>query len=315
MEFINGIKKTRKLRKANVPVMVGNKPKSLTEDLSEFLNVFQTGELEDAYYSAKDLTTFLVTLHLLKKYENDCLIPGPNFMLKYSGGKQMWDLDFFNREIVDKFKDCITKETKLIAIPFGFIVPEINEDHQNILIYRTELKQLERFEPHGAKHINMTKEQNNKLDSYIKFMFQMRFLRGVDFTYVSPEHIYTEEERGFQLIEAEQKHEYMEQTGFKGYVGFCSMWSMFYLELVLKYPTISGKILAKEVTNILTASPNTESFFRHIVGYLKFIQKEVKKLIGREDFSFEELETEGSELNKEVKEWYKKQINSLIKFA
>ena len=290
---------------------------SLTDQLIGFLKPFQTGDLEDAYYSASGFTTSLIMFHLLKKYKNKCFISS-NSAIHFWFEKNQIEyktLPTFRKN----FKKCISDEVELIAIPFGYIIPKNNEPHQNLLIYRTKLNQLERFEPHGLKPEALTLKESEQLDFEIKSLFSKLVPNPSTFVYLKPSHVYDEQEEGFQVIEGNEQAEYIEyndkESKFKGYVGFCAMWSMFYLELVLKFPDVSGKELSKEVTKILqkfqTEDEGYVPFFRHIVGYLKSIQKDVKKLINRPDFDFEELEKEGSKLNKEVREWMSKKLPEL----
>jgi hypothetical protein len=63
--------------------------------------------------------------------------------------------------------------------------------------------------------------------------------------------------------------------------GFCQMWSLFYLEMCLKYPTKSGEELNKKATDELN-SMGLPRFVEHIIKYTEALNKAVAKMLDKD---------------------------------
>ena len=204
--------------------------------------------------------------------------------------------------IGNAMKHCIANKTPIIIIPFTI------HHHQNALIYRTKDNTLERFEPHGegthaTMATNLSKlsydERNAKLDELIREIFITRMnvlakrakttLLPSGLVYLNAKHI--NPGRGFQSIEGDQARLFRSVLGYTGpekekewearFPGFCMIWAMYYMELVLANPTMSGKDLTEKAMKYLK-DKGEHGLFIQILGYTKHIETELRKLVNED---------------------------------
>lgn len=195
------------------------------------------------------------------------------------------------------------EKPRLIIIPLvipGTKDPQGNRHtHSNVLIYRVATNTIERFEPHGErtgissggwKDRGDVDEYNKRYDNIIRDAFETRIYGlnkkydlDIKFPpgckYIKPD-VLAGAEKGFQSVEPEQAkkalkisdEEYSERFG-----GFCLMWSMFYLEMCLKYPTWDARKLNQHLFDFLK-NEGERAFYDHIVGYTDYALSIIKKL-------------------------------------
>ena len=292
------------------------------DEFKDFVQSFKRDGVEGVAYSAYNITGELMFLYLMRKYKNDCYVvykKGRNYVsgidITENGNPQQGTNV---PDLVATLKDCMAINSPLIIIPLT--LPR----HQNMMIYRPTLNSIERFEPHGEYSAHLSKEQNDKLDANLKKFFQKKdfapiFKRtGVpEFTYIKPQDLHSGD--GFQTVEVKEKHKYNASSKKKvNYQGFCQMWAFFYLELSMKFPTLTGKEVMTKAFEALNAKDGTEKFLKHILAYVETHEKEFKKMMGR--FSFERIKSGQKGRAKtaaiiEVNEyyaWYNEQIRKII---
>jgi len=270
-----------------------------------------------AIYGTNDeLFESILYLYLLKKYGNKCSIAGmDNSIYGISLGiKVFTDIDLQNRyidenidRIAKQINDCINKGVKVILIPLSIIIknPINNElnSHANLLIVRIEKKIVngeeieipifERFEPHGSiTKLSSTINTEELVNDALETMISDYIINGL-FIYRTP-NILCPRIKGFQSIEGQiKKNINIEKQGY------CVIWSMLLMELLLLNPTKSTKELIDEMFKILGEDPNR--YKNLIVGYVNETNEIISELIKsltNENFKFltqEELNEMGTQ--------------------
>jgi len=151
--------------------------------------------------------------------------------------------------------------------------------HSNLLIYRKKNNVIEHFEPHGINfggkiHSEISETINTKIAILIERLNthiiktskpEIKLMRGSD---VCPLQI------GLQIIE--------EMSSIKKLIteggGYCSVWSMFFTELVLKNPTFSSRELMIIIFEKVRETTFMSNYLRRIViGYVNVIHEKIEK--------------------------------------
>lgn len=213
-----------------------------------------------------DITTFtgslldvlIGLLYLLKTHTNCCSTLrkdiAPNQSLcdfyKSMGLIMSGRCEFLNFELVwvnyklymiDNFTEMFKKceeysQTRFIIIPLGIEMK--TGSHANYLIYDKQIKELERFEPHGGTtpigFDYNSRQLDNVLEQYILSM-------DPDITYIRPEEYIPK--IGFQVMDAQEEKTH--RIGDPG--GFCALWSIWYVDQRLTYAHYSRDKLIKEL--------------------------------------------------------------------
>jgi hypothetical protein len=283
------------------------------KEFNEFLDDFRKKGLTGLFrkdYDASDIVSDLVFLHLAKKYKTDCQVIGytrSSVPAKYTVGLDFSGLSGktvvrpnIGEELEFTIEECIANGAKLIAIPIGFA------RHKNLVLYRVGLNTLERFEPHGSETSHITPTQNKRLNKMLVEIFKgLKVVpKGMKFI---PENEIQPDKKGFQAME----NIYQRKVGLN-YEGFCQMWSMFYLELCMKYPDVPGSELVKNMRQFLIDERNPESgerFLDTIVGYVKYAEEEIGKLVS--GFKFSKLDDRAKYT--EYYNWYAGQVEALLR--
>jgi hypothetical protein len=248
----------------------------------------ELGKMGIVDYNAGATTSDLLQLYFLEKYKSKCAISSYYDKEKYQKSALYKDklingieTDFLtpkNSEFVGKqLQRCIKIGEKTIVIPLG--LPK----HKNLLIYRPDLKEVYRFEPHGAftsSNEKATETYNKKID---KFFQSMKKYIG-DVKFYSPLEICPRVDgksvKGFQSMENNwlYKQDKMTQKKLKKIEsgGFCQLWSWFFAEMVLLNPNLSIKEVYEKAYNLIGKEP--ERFRQVIRGFHRNIDIELEKL-------------------------------------
>ena len=212
-----------------------------------------------------NIDDLLIILYFSKKYKNTCIVLSEEKIIELINQHKHHDnvMDYYRDilrvrpDIFDIFKTC---EKRFIFIPIIVYENSGLESHANILIYDTETKELERFEPHGNKFRGKKDYADwNKLDFEIEYVFLnngieiKKYYKPLDFC----------PKLGFQSLETGDVIE-----GDPS--GFCKIWIIWYLELRLKNPDISReKVISASIQKIKKNPTGFKSFIRN---YSKFIR-------------------------------------------
>lgn len=309
---------------------IGTMGEITPDEFADFINSYKREGVENIAYSANKITGELMWLYLMKKYKNDCFVvlydplediyqAGITVSNKGIPGKNTRILD-----LIHIFKDCIEMESSLIIIPLEL------PDHQNMMIYRPTLNTLERYEPHGAES-NIGKptskelhtERSRLIDTNLEKFFMKKIFDPIfkrqnvpEFRYLRPEDLQNriQHQYGFQVEEDLEKRMYEiknKKIFGEAYEGFCQAWSYFYLELCMKFPTLSGKDILDKTFALMKTKSDTEKWLKHIGAYVESSEKGIQKLIN--SFSFTKiLSNVGWEEVKAYRKWYNEQIIIIV---
>ncbi len=166
-----------------------------------------------------------------------------------------------------KFTNCSSK--RYVVLPFGYNCSD-NSGHANYLLYDKLEKTLERIEPYGF--VNTKCLNSIDLDLKIKQLFERNLGKEFIKKYIKPTEFLPR--RAFQSIQEDEKEMTKDDP-----VGFCSIWSMWYIDLRLSNPGIDRKILVKFAMKKLKSLPiSFTQFIRNYAHWIFEISTEIKKL-------------------------------------
>tara|TARA_R110000868_G_scaffold3104_1_gene20718 strand:- start:263 stop:4948 length:4686 start_codon:yes stop_codon:yes gene_type:complete len=248
----------------------------------------ELGKLGVVDYNASSTVSDLLQLYFLEKYKSKCAISSYYDKDKFNKSEfykdkliNGIDTDYLtpkNSEFVGKqLQRCIKIGEKTIVIPLS--IPK----HKNLLIYKPDLKEVYRFEPHGAftsSNEKSTESYNKKID---KFFQSMKKYIG-DVKFYSPLEICPRIDgksvEGFQYMENNWLYKQDKSTQKKlkkiESGGFCQLWSWFFAEMVLLNPKLSVKEVYEKAYNLIGKEP--ERFRQVIRGFHRNIDNELEKL-------------------------------------
>lgn len=159
----------------------------------------------------------------------------------------------------DISKLILNQKKRFLVIPIG-----IENDlgyHSNILIYDKKLNLVERFEPNGKTGPTGYYFNSSKLDELLQYKLK-KYINN--FKYLYPK-LYLPK-IGLQIYE--NLEEKKKQIGDPG--GYCSSWSLWYADMVLKYPDINReKLIYKLIYTIkkkqISFKDNVRNFTNNII--------------------------------------------------
>jgi len=267
------------------------------------------GKTYGGVYQSDSGLSWFAYLAILRKFESKCFPiystdkggVGMGILLriptKYKSKKTLL---LENSDYLDNFgselEKCINRKTEVIPIYMSFTFTDEKKEHShaNMLIYRPFEKIVERFEPHGSSFRYLSKsleiDVNESIDGQVKEIFERLEIFIGDVKYVPPNEI-CPIVKGFQSIESQLK---------KIDSGFCLMWSLFFMEMVLYNPT---KTSSEIISDILKLSQDDPQYMTDVIrGYVMGLEKmldETLKFFKREGFSFAILKS-NKDMDKET---------------
>ena len=273
------------------PIIPMKPSKTFEEEYKEFIEEIQKSEGSPFMidYSAVGLITDYIFIYLLNKYKDECGVfvrKANNVMdagidISQFSEKQIRDgmedkditLQGIKFQIGKQIADCVEGGAKIVAIPFT--VPQ----HANMMIYRVSDNSMEHYEPHGATYGNLPYQ---RFDSLIK-LFQHWLNDWAEMGLIPKNPIFIPSSdlcpvgvKGLQAYEGQLRSQFPTKYNDKTIGGgFCQMWSLFYLEMCMKYPAINGAKLIKTAVDEINKM-GIEGFASHIIkytnGYNKVLQ-------------------------------------------
>lgn len=197
---------------------------------------------------------------------------------------------------VEKIYDCIVKKSiPIVVIPLLIIDPSYTDAHHyNVLIYRRDKHQIEHFEPHGkyyssdyAKfeiirdHINYYIDELNSQLTNNTNMLPVEFITSEQ---VCPmlKGLQSNEELGRIMLKLKNRksgepvrHDY--EPG-----GFCTIWGLFFIELVLKNPDVASSDLLRMVMDKINATQLIDVARGYMNVVSNKLQQYYSTLLGKE---------------------------------
>ena len=240
------------IKKNKISIPIKNRSYYITFDHKNHLDfVSYTGDIIDIlfglFYLHDTFNNITTTLNL-KFNENKKL---ENYYINKQN-KVIYTKDFLNIEIIwnnqhiffpteldhiiKKFKK--SKNKRFLIIPIGL---ELSYgSHANILLYDKKLNEIERFEPHGSIYPFRFNYNPELLDTILfkyfnNYFCNLKYFKPLDYL----------PKLGFQYLESNNNN----NIGDPG--GFCASWSIWYINLRIKYNNIDRKkIVIKSINKI-----------------------------------------------------------------
>jgi ankyrin repeat protein len=243
------------------------------------VDVTEGSKLDYCTFVGTTLDILIGLIYLVKKHSKVCSTLTKNF----SENKELCNFyrsvgifmnakcEFLNFEIVwihsrlylmdgfyEQFQKCLNAKSKFIIVPLGIETREGN--HANYLIYDTELKEIERFEPHGFTTPPGMYYNPNLLDEILENRF-----KNIDenIKYIRPKEYLPKV--GFQLIDVTEN----KKRKIGDPEGFCALWCIWYVDMRLTYREYSREELVKSL--IKTIRAKNISFRNMIRNYARVV--------------------------------------------
>lgn len=192
---------------------------------------------------------------------------------------------FHNNNLLINFgqslKKCIDRNVPIICIFLIIKFGNIKTCHANLLIYRPFGRTIERYEPHGQMYNNL--KEDISINKQLKELFEVKLNSYTNgkVIFVPPNYI-CPYKKGFQMLEEE-----IEGLKIEG-GGFCVMWTLFVMEMLLNNPTKTTKDIIEKVMHLTKEDPQ---FLKDTIrGYVLEVERLLDStltLINQSSFSFE----------------------------
>lgn len=257
------------------------------------------------YNSSNDITWFAY-LAVLKKFNSKCV---PVYGITADKRQRNFGIRLIFRdneksELLEKpellddlgvqLKKCLKRKVEVIPIHLsihaekkiekGYKYPQ-SFSHANMLIYRPFEKIVERFEPQGQTTPLFEEQTNTELIEIFKrlepYIGKVKYVPPIEICPFV---------KGLQSLESSLKSVSS---------GYCSMWSLFVMEMVLNNPS---KTTTQIIDDVMKISQQNPQYLKDVIsGYVKGTEKmldETLKFLKKEGFSYD---VKPSELNIERK--------------
>lgn len=236
------------------------------------VNINEGKPLTYCTFTGSTLDILVGLLYLLKKHKDTCSTLTRN----YSTNKDLCGFyrslgiimnakcEFLNFEIVwvqqklylmegfyEQFRKCMQTTAKFIIIPLGIEMRE--GSHAGYLIYDSEKKEIERFEPHGSTGPPGLYYNPNLLDELLESKF-----KSIDenIKYVKPSEYIPKV--GFQLFDVGEP----KKRKIGDPMGFCALWCIWYVDMRITYRSFDRK----KIVDILIRTIKSQNIsFRNMV--------------------------------------------------
>ena len=257
-----------------------------SQTLQYLKNCMKEGKLKDGFipFSPHNIFVEILFVCLMKKYNNDCFIEQKHadtlskrdvierdFFVhnKTAHNEYIWTNELLQR-IGNSMKLCKDRGNNVMVIPLKVVID--SQLHANLLIYRIGSNTVERFEPHGkSSDLEIGHENYFNTDEFIKNVIEEKLTPYIGkLHYISADETcprplgFQHLEGTFNLIDPDKR-------------GYCQMWSLFVMELVLMNPTKSTLQIQEIVFKLTKENPFLFSLI--IVGFTSIGYKMVNKVL------------------------------------
>jgi ankyrin repeat protein len=265
--------------------------KSYPYNVEDVIDLQEGVLLDITTFTGSLLDVLIGLLHLLKIHSNTCstlsMDSSPNQVLcdfyRSMGLIMSGRCEFLNFEIVwieyklymidnfaDLFNECVESSARFVIIPLGIEMK--TGSHANYLIYDKQIKELERFEPHGGTTPIGFNYNSKQLDDILE---QYIISVDPDIKYIRPDEFIPK--IGFQIMDSQEAQTH--RIGDPG--GFCALWSIWYVDQRITYPHYSRDRLITELfSNIREKGISYRNLIRN---YSRNIIRERDRLLGKVD--------------------------------
>ena len=231
--------------------------RSYPTEIQQCIDVKEGLMLDVCTFTGSLLDVLIGLMFLIKKHPHSCTTLGKNHtpnddlckFYKSMGLIMNGRCEFINFEIVwidyklyiidnfsDLFASCIKSKARFVIIPLGIEMK--SGSHANYLIYDKNIKEMERFEPHGGTTPIGFNYNSQHLDELLEEYFKSI---DNDIIYIKPQDYIPK--IGFQLMDSQEDRQ--KRIGDPG--GFCALWSIWYVDQRLTYYTYDRKSLVRSL--------------------------------------------------------------------
>ena len=181
---------------------------------------------------------------------------------------------------LDDLKSC---KKRFIAFPLFILWEKVNgAAHCNAIIIDTHKKTIERFEPYGKypgvsniKHSSSVLLENfdKKLNTFMVNNFSSEYKYYKPKNYCPVNSFQTIEEKQVNLGKTLKQFSSLEDE-----TGYCATWSLWYVNLRLKYPDVAREdLIIKALTKLKKYSSKNRMLIRLFIrNYSEFIKTQIK---------------------------------------
>jgi hypothetical protein len=254
-------------------------------------------------------------LYLFSRYKQSCAITvQPNckdlpdicqqygdiifalYTWKLSDKQKAFDYEQYQINFSQAIEKCLKKKD-LVVVPLRLYFPgsgpfkdsASGSSHANLLIFRKKERTIEVFEPHGQAFGGRGAESIKVRDAYMRFIevFNKYTTKTPTFTPIMSDQV-CPNLSGFQSLEGYSM--VTRATGEGG--GYCSVWSMFMTELILKNPTVTTHDILQSVFNMLGMKQGQHYGYQKkmdIGGYLHLLMRGYTTYITRKVAKYNQL--------------------------
>jgi hypothetical protein len=225
----------------------------------------------------------LFYLYLFKKYKTTCTITergrdAPDIIIHVYKNEHDELNDLLRKNFIEQMVKCIKKDNPFIIIPLTLeIESNLNKiAHANLLIYRSNTRELEHFEPHGFQYMGLDPARVNRVVN----KFLSLSVAGInaklnqsglpDIKLIKASEVCPS--NGVQFIEDNSTlpREAIEPEGY------CVAWSMFFAEMCLKNPEIPSRQINDAILN--ENRLNNDNYLKRVIrGYTSLINNKMAK--------------------------------------
>jgi len=253
------------------------------------------------YFTCYGFVFMYLMLYILKKNKNDCIIFSPDIKVEGSrvkikgkeyragnafelfnisyGRKLEYPTGMTKMEFFKSLTNCLDNN-KSVVIPLGL------RGHQNAITINKNTMEIARYEPHGGE--SRFKISSKRIDNMVRNMFKNYTYKGKKFEVLGAEEscpavggeFLKKEFRGLQSFSNKRQGGVVKQGDP---AGFCCVWSLFIMDLSLRYPKEKMEDIRKRAQQLLGAwkrprSEKVPEVRRWIRGYTKYIQDSAKDI-------------------------------------
>lgn len=230
------------------------------------------------FFGGYSVLITLFQIYLAKRYGSRCLVRSVKdtadigelgLFLAFERTPDMKLKDITPKETFEGLKESFARCLNLQPPPpviFLYLSLSVKREashgsHANMILYRTATKTFEHFEPHGAAYNN-----NVSYAEVINETLQkaLQKICPEPFTYVTSQEVCPREvSQGLQSIEA---HANLGKNDAIEGGGYCAAWSMFFAEMCLRNPTLSGRQVFELIIDFLKKNKGKDMHvLRHIM--------------------------------------------------
>jgi len=236
-------------------------------------------------FEGNDYFITLFYLYLFKKYKTTCTIKergrdAPDIIIHVYKNEHDELNDLLRKNFIEQMVKCIKKDDPFIIIPLNLEIERDlkNTAHENLLIYRSNTRELEHFEPHGFQYMGADPDRVNRVVN--KFLSlsvdginaQLNKSGLPDIKLIKASEVCPSSRSGVQYREENS-------TLPRGAIepnGYCAAWSMFFAEMCLKNPEIPSRQINDAILNENLL--HNDNYLRRVIrGYTSLINNKMAK--------------------------------------